>query len=253
MAGQDLRVPPWELEQAALGAGLGNRRRLAKTKRLTKAGRLWPVVLALVVAGLLLPSGSYAAALIVTGAGLAVTVALQVVYETTPDRWLALHDHGLVHADKAGLSTLTWNDIDSVQRMDVRHYRNGVYTGTTHKTVVNPLGRPPITLNDKWEDVVAVSDDLQNEVSRTRLPMVVAAINSGQTVPFGAFTLHVAGIGYKGQQLTWDRVERISVAKGYLKITTPGQKKAWANARAVGMPNFPVFLTVAQAMGATIG
>jgi hypothetical protein len=37
-----------------------------------------------------------------------------------------------------------------------------------------------------------------------------------------------------------------------MKIFAPGQKKPWVNAKAFGMPNYPVFLTVAEAMGARI-
>jgi hypothetical protein len=218
-----------------------------------KVARFWPAVGGVVVAGLLLPSGTYGPALICVGVGLAISLVLQIVHDQTVDRWLALHDNGLVHADKTGVVTLTWPDIASVQRMDVRHYRNGVYTGTTHKTVINPTARAAITLNDRFREIEAVSEHIVTEVTAARLPLVVDAVNGGQSVPFGAFSVQLQGIGHKDQYLSWERVDRIIVNQGFLRITEKGQRKPWAKGKAVGMPNFPIFLYLAQAFGATIG
>lgn len=141
-----------------------------------------------------------------------------------------------------------WDQVAFVWQRIVRHYRNGVYTGTSYKYTVQRSDGVQIVLTEMFRNVGQMGDRLQREVTNRLAPQALAAVNAGQTLPFGRFSLSRQGLTTSKGMLPWSQVQQVSANRGLVMVQQRGQRKATPYGGVDKIPNLYVFLFVAEAL-----
>ncbi len=153
---------------------------------------------------------------------------------------------GLVHADGT-LTEYPWPAIMSVQQKIVRQYVNGVYTGTRYLYTVTRNDGRVLKLTQFFDGIAQLGQGISEQVARVHLPHAVAAIQRGETVPFGDLGVHGSGlVSARHGLLPWAELEQVQVVQGYVRLRRAGKWLAWSNKPAADIPNLYVFLTLAD-------
>jgi hypothetical protein len=156
-----------------------------------------------------------------------------------------IYDYGFV--DKRGSQAaqpFRWDQVEAVWYQVTRHYRNGIYTGTTHRYRVRRQDGYEIVLNDRFTKVGELGDLVSNRVTNAKLPQVMAAYNAGQTVTFGPLSISRQGIqNSRGNLLPWMEIKDVSLQNGYVAVSKAGKWLNWSTQPVREIPN--VFLFVA--------
>jgi hypothetical protein len=164
-------------------------------------------------------------------------------------RWFCLYDNGFVYAlPKQEPAAVSWNEVGWVARADTDVHRNFTYTHTVHRTTIGLPDNQVIVLSDEFSDVASISTRIVEEVTRTKLPQVAAALRAGNAVAFPPMSIDRRGITHNDRLLSWGEAAPIVVGHGNVHIMRLGQPRPWATLKAGGFPNLPVFLTVADDM-----
>jgi hypothetical protein len=74
------------------------------------------------------------------------------------------------------------------------------------------------------------------------------AIRTGQTLTFAPFSMSQQGINNGHESLSWSQVQAVDVNQGYVRIKKTGMSKSWGTASVAKIPNFLVFIVIAQEM-----
>ncbi|MFN8374230.1 MAG: DUF6585 family protein [Anaerolineae bacterium] len=137
-----------------------------------------------------------------------------------------------------------WDDVRAVWQSVTKHYRNGIYTGTTYLYTVQTADNRMLKFSNEIKGIEQLGQLIQNESTKRLFPKMVAAYNAGQTVPFGQFTLSKEGVGHKNKYLTWAEIEGTQVNNGYVTFKKQGKWFNWANVPVASIPNLIVFLSL---------
>jgi hypothetical protein len=166
--------------------------------------------------------------------------------------------HEIVHQFQQGLAcpspdgavALRWDDIAQIYDDVTDHYRDTVYTHTSHRyTLVATNGwkivlaghgldknpkRPPFSL----------APVLQQEVTQRLLSAAGAQISAGRHVAFGEVTIGPHGVATLTDSVPWSRVTGVTVKYGAVTVEVDGGK--WWSQRVKAVPNLQVFWSLAQ-------
>lgn len=159
-----------------------------------------------------------------------------------------LYEAGLAYYDRQGLRRMTWENVDAVWQAVTRHYRNGVYTGTTHVYTVRAQDGTRIVLDDKLDKVEELGNAIQDSVSRVLYPRYAAALNNGQRLTFGPLAIDRQGIYAGNKSLMWNEIKAIKIAQGNISVKKEGGWFNWASATVPQIPNFFVFYSLIKQM-----
>ncbi len=153
---------------------------------------------------------------------------------------------GLVHADR-GLTPYPWPAIMSVRQKIVRQYVNGVYTGTRYLYTVTRNDGKVLKLTEFFDGIARLGQGISEQVARIHLPHALAAIQRGETVPFGDLAVHANGVvSARHGLLPWAELEQVQVVQGYVRLRKAGKWLPWSHKPAAEIPNLYVFLTLAD-------
>ncbi|NUM45390.1 MAG: hypothetical protein HUU38_11860 [Anaerolineales bacterium] len=167
-----------------------------------------------------------------------------------------VYQEGLGYSDHKGVRTLRWDQITGMTSAVTKHYRNGIYTGTTHLYTLWDKNGTKLVLNDSLPKV----EDLSNHIRQGIFPFLYKAAadsyNAGQRVQFGPVTISKAeGITVQKKSYKWDEVGQVSVEQGFLKISKKGG--GWfsgTGAAIAAIPNYEVLLSIInQVVGVKAG
>lgn len=159
---------------------------------------------------------------------------------------VVIYQNGIAYNDRKGLRAWRWDEIASITAQIVRHYTNGVYTGTTHKYILVNNQGDKIILNDGFSKV----EDLANTVREQIFPLLYKkaadAYNNGQTVTFGQLSIsRNGGLQIGKKSYPWAEIQQVSIEQGYIKIAKKGG--GWfsgASVMAGATPNLDVALSL---------
>jgi len=157
-----------------------------------------------------------------------------------------VYQDGLGYSDYKGVRTLRWDQITGMTSAVTKHYRNGIYVGTTHIYTIWDRQGKKLVLNDSFPKV----EDLANVIRQGTFPHLYKAYsdhyNAGRPVQFGPVTISKAdGITVQKKSYKWDEVGQVSVEQGILKVAKKGG--GWfsgANAMLAAIPNYEVLLSI---------
>ena len=175
--------------------------------------------------------------------GLLVTVS-----RNTRQQGMQLHlfEHGLVVVGLQGrVSAFRWDAMSVLQNI-VRHYRNGVHTGTTYRYTLTGMNGEPITIGSGFASPQQWGPAIQDAVTKAQLPLTFEALKAGQSFAFGDITISREGVITKGKPYAWWQVESIEVQQGYVRIRVAGKWLAASSTPVSAIQNFFVFYALAE-------
>jgi hypothetical protein len=159
-----------------------------------------------------------------------------------------LYDNGFAFHDRQGLKQVKWEQVDAVWQAVTRHYRNGVYTGTTHVYTIRAQDGTRVVLDDKLDKVEDLGNAVQDGASRALYPRYVAALNGGQRITFGPLAIDRQGIYTANKSLMWNEIKAIKIERGNISVKKEGGWFNWASASVPQIPNFFVFYSLIKQM-----
>lgn len=167
-----------------------------------------------------------------------------------------VYQEALAYSDHKGVRTLRWDQISGMTSAVTKHYRNGIYVGTTHIYTVWDRQGKKLVLNDSFPKI----EELANAIRINIYPFLYKAAadnyNAGRVVQFGPVTISKAdGITVQKKSYKWDEVGQVSVEQGFLKISKKGG--GWfsgTGAAIAAIPNYEVLLSIInQVVGVKAG
>jgi hypothetical protein len=248
---------PQDVYQAAYAAQLGDQPR-AEYHPLTTGKRLAGGIIGLLVGIAFLAGGftmlnqpadsSMGTLLILVLVGLLLVGGgiYYLLYGVIYKNWgVYVYERGFVHKKgNQAAQPFRWDQIEAVWYQVTRHYRNGIYTGTTHNYRVRRVDGYEIVLNDRFTNVAALGDTVSNQVTATKMPQVIGAYNAGQVITFGPLSVSRQGIqNSSGNLLPWPEIKDVSIQNGYVAVSKAGKWLRWSSQPVKNIPN--VFLFIA--------
>lgn len=242
--------------------GLGAPRSQHPVKALTKRGNLGCGAISLLIAPALGgfavydlwdaydrygPRGmnrEFGTAAVIGGLGLAALLLAAWLLYSAWKNWgsaVAVYEAGLAYVDRAGLRQVRWDEIDAVWQAVTKHYRNGIYTGTTHVYTLQPRAGGRLVLDDKFDKIEDLGTALQRSASAALFPRYAEALKRGERVTFGPLALDPQGLYAGNKSLKWDEIKGVKLEKGTLSVKKEGGWFNWTSATVPQIPNFFVF------------
>lgn len=177
-------------------------------------------------------------------AGIALLIGGLILWGVWNNWGLAvnLYENGFAHYDRKGLKQVRWDQVEAVWQAITKHYRNGIYTGTTHVYTVQTADQQKLVLDDKLAKVEDLGKVIQSQVTKALWPKYFAALQTGQKLTFGPLALDHTSI-YSGKKvLRWDEIESVKLAQGDISVKKKnGGWFSWASASVPQIPNFYIF------------
>lgn len=170
-------------------------------------------------------------------------------YARTRDYRVEADDQKVVVSNLGKDDVYPWDDANSIYQSITKHYRNGIYTGTTNiYTLVLKNGKKVI-FNNTLQRVEDLGQLIQNAISKRAYPSVIAAINSGNTVYFDKIGISREGISNgNNNKIQWSEIQAVKVENGVIKVSKQGKWFGWANVPVAKIPNLFVFLSVVDSI-----
>lgn len=217
---------------------------------------LFGVLLAIVSAGLFSESASSDNAVGglftgICGLGLLAWALYCFLYATMYRNWgVYVFEQGFLYKKgNQAPQPFRWDQIEAVWYQVTRHYTNGIYTGTTHRYKVRRRDNYEIVLNDRFTKVSQLGETVNNQVTKTLLPQVVAAYNTGQTITFGPLSVNRQGLtNIMGKLLPWSEITGIDIQRGYIAVRQAGKWLKWSNQPVARIPNAFVFIALVKSL-----
>ncbi len=158
----------------------------------------------------------------------------------------ALYENGLAYNDRGGLKQVRWDDVDGVWQSVTKHYRNGIYVGTTHLYTVQARDGMKIKLDDKLTDVEELGNQIQRGTASVLFPRYWQSLQNGQRVTFGPLALDLKGLYSGKKELTWQEIKGVKIAQGVISVK---KDKGWFNWATVTVPQIPNFWIFYELIG----
>lgn len=177
-------------------------------------------------------------------------VALAVVADVFAVRVLRrtvdVYANGLVVTSGTQRDILRWDQAASVTQYIVRRYTNGIYSGTTYRYTLRMQDGRKFLFSNGIRNVEALGKLIQTGITNELLPRALAAVQMGQTIAFGKFSLNREAIMRGQTSLPWGDVSAIDLQRGSIYVRKRGQRIAWGTASVGTTPNLFIFLAVAE-------
>lgn len=159
-----------------------------------------------------------------------------------------LFQQGIVIEKGGRVEVFPWSQAAQVLQSITRNYRNGVYVGTTYIYTLQRADGYQIKLDNLTKEVAELGQSVAQGIARELIPRAFQALQYGQTLPFGTFSLNQQGISNKGDFIPWQQVQAVEVKQGKISIKKVGAKRAWGSTMVAKTPNFLVFTVVTEKM-----
>ena len=204
-----------------------------------QVNRLGPAVMERMIRDTVLPLSC--GALVTFGLGLLAAWSAYSNWKKT----VVVYTDGLAYSDRKGLRQARWDQIASLTSAVTKHYRNGIYTGTSHAYTVLSREGEKWVFNDSIQNVEALSNHIRQGTYPHLYEDAADAYNAGKTLQFGSVAISKAGIQLGKKSYQWDEVLHVSVRQGVLKVAKhDGGWFSGANIAVSSIPNLPVLLSI---------
>jgi hypothetical protein len=154
--------------------------------------------------------------------------------------------NGLIQAKGQQRDVVRWDQIEAVWQKVTRVRYYYFASRMTYKYTVRRSDGVSFTFGNPLHEIATLGMTLQQEVARLHTPRAIAAYDSGAPITFGLFTLGMQGISNGRETLPWNMVKSIQVNRGVVSVHKEGQMLHWASADVANIPNYPVFVNVAN-------
>ncbi|RAJ45392.1 hypothetical protein K353_00890 [Kitasatospora sp. SolWspMP-SS2h] len=163
---------------------------------------------------------------------------------------LHLFEHGLIVDQETGPGAvaLRWDEV-RLHEEQTQKIINGI-PGPIRYTCLLRTPGASVTVTDFYRTPAVWARAMQHAVLRAQGPGAQEALRSGGVLDFGPFDLSGAGITHQRQLLPWDRLGRVELGGGAVRVVRDDEPSPWARAMAKSVPNLSVFLALVEAHGA---
>lgn len=155
-----------------------------------------------------------------------------------------LFKDGLSHTKQGKTTVIHWNEAVAVWQNITKHYRNGVYTGTTYHYTLTATDNRKLTFNNDLTEIEKLGQAIQNEVFNALFPKYVASYNNGQTLQFGKLSISKAGISNGKEMIPWPEVKGVSLDRGIINVKKEGKWLTWSSVTVGQTPNIFIFTSI---------
>jgi hypothetical protein len=153
---------------------------------------------------------------------------------------------GLVFLKGSTALPFRWDQVAFVWQRITRNYTNGIYTGTTFKFIVRRVDGVEIAITQMFRNGMQLGTQIQRETTNRLTSAALAAVNAGQTLPFGPFSVSRQGLGTSRGVIPWHEVQQVSANRGIVVIQQRGQRRGKTYGGVSKVPNLYVFFNVAN-------
>lgn len=184
----------------------------------------------------------------VVGALIAFVLAVLILWGiyTRRKKAVVVYTNGFAYSDRKKVVSWHWDQIKDVTANVVRHYTNGIPTGTTHQYTLVHINGEKLVLNDQIKDIENFYTHVQNNTLQQRYQRLANDFNSGSPVAFGSVVIGKdTGIQIGKKVYPWAEIEEVAINKGMLSVKKKGG--GWlsgASATAGSIPNLHVLLSI---------
>ncbi len=157
-----------------------------------------------------------------------------------------VYQQGFAYNDRKGLTTCLWNEIESIKSNVVKHYTNGIYSGTTHTYTIEKKDETRLMINDTLVKVEELFDSIRERSFESIYQRYSSVYNSGVPVSFGPVTISRGeGISIGRKNYPWDQVASVSIQKGAISVAKKGGGRfSGASIPSTQIPNLGVMLSI---------
>ena len=155
-----------------------------------------------------------------------------------------VYSDGLVSTTRQGTDIFRWDQIIGAWQSVTRHYRNGIYTGTTHTYTIQGADGRKAVFNDALRNVEKLGDAIQKQTFSYLFPRAVASFMAGQPLNFGKLTISQQGVSNGRETVLWGEIKQFRLHQGVISISKQGRWFNWSNATVAQTPNVFVFLAL---------
>lgn len=155
-----------------------------------------------------------------------------------------LFKEGVAHTKQGKTIAIRWNEATAVWQNITKHYRNGVYTGTTYHFTLTATENRKLTFTNDLTDIDKLGEVIQNEVFQILFPKYVEAYNSGQTLQFGNLSINKTGISNGKEMVSWNEVKGVNLNQGIINVKKEGKWLTWSSVTVANTPNIFIFTSI---------
>jgi hypothetical protein len=155
-------------------------------------------------------------------------------------------ERGLIYTkSNTSPQPMRWESL-LVWRAVTKHYRNGIYTGTSYSYTLQRDDGYKIVLSNNIKGIADLGKYISDRVTAARFPAYLQAYNAGQALSFGQLTISTQGVGNGRELLPWNDVNDIDVQSGFIKVKRAGGWFSWKTVAASAIPNLFIFLALSD-------
>lgn len=182
------------------------------------------------------------------GALIAFVVAVLFLWGiyTRRKKAVVIYSNGFAYSDRKKVVAWHWDQVKDVTANVIRHYTNGIPSGTTHQYTLVHNNGDKLVINDQIKGIENVFTHVQNNTLQRRYQQLANEFNSGGPVSFGSVSIgKETGIQIGKKVYPWDEVEEVAINKGMLSVKKKdGGWFSGASATAGTIPNLHVLLSI---------
>jgi len=152
---------------------------------------------------------------------------------------VAVYPHGFAYQRGKHLDFCTWERITTF----CSHRKCMSNTMHTFKYwVTRDDGAVFTFLSSRLNNVEELAGTIWAHIRDRLLAPALEAFNAGERVEFGPIAIDRSGLIYRGEHLTWDRIDEAHAdAEGDFVVKKRGKTYAWCELSTARIPNFWVF------------
>ncbi|MBF6328173.1 DUF6585 family protein [Nocardia transvalensis] len=167
------------------------------------------------------------------------------------DMRLDLYEAGLTVTLQGQVRVVRFDSTEVLQNL-IRHYRNGIATGTSYEYTVTDLSGQPMKLTHKlFVNAPAWGEAIQTAVTRAQLPRAHAALTAGSRLQFGDIWMTAHEIGSGNDAVPWRDVSKADAARGRFGVEVAGRFLPVIARKVSDIPNYFVFISLADHLRAS--
>lgn len=157
----------------------------------------------------------------------------------------AVYENGLAYCDNNGLQTWPWNEVEWFTSAITKHYRNGIYTGTTYLYTLQKADGSKLLLDNKFKQIEALGRLINQKVAPLQYEKLRQQLRSGQSVRLGLVTISQQGLTINKKSYAWAEIDSVGIRNGYVNIKKKdGGWFSGASAAVAAIPNLDPLLTI---------
>jgi hypothetical protein len=147
-------------------------------------------------------------------------------------------DKGLCLPHGDSNETIAWKDIDFY--LDCRPYT--LLGGSGCFLLIQLREGRQVGFPEGLDKRELLRETVIGEVTNRQLPTKRAALDQGEPVTFGAFTLDRNGLTYGRSCLLWEEVDVMSFEESKFVVRKKGKPMAWCKVTTIKIPNLALFV-----------